>query len=87
MELLVDWCNLNKLDLNWSKNKVMFVSKQRKFKLIAPSKIIFNGNILEVVDNFKLLEIAIDNNHNFVEYATQIRAKVNTRIHSIKKLF
>jgi hypothetical protein len=67
MDMLNDWCSHNLLDINWSKTKVMFIKNQRKVKSSLPNKIIFNNNKIDVVKNFKLLGIIIDDKLLFTD--------------------
>ncbi|CAF0722117.1 unnamed protein product [Brachionus calyciflorus] len=45
--------NFNRIDINWSKTKIMFISKKRN--IILPSSILIDKTNVEVVDSFKLL--------------------------------
>ena len=82
---LLDWCKFNRIDINWSKTKIMFVTNKRKIGL--PSTVEVNGNLIEVVDNFKLLGVVIDNRLNFLQHVSELRTSINKRIHSINRLF
>ncbi len=82
---LLDWCNYNKMDINWSKTYFMFVSGNRKVK--TPNEILINNNVVSIVNEFKLLGVLIDNNINFQKNISYIIKKVNPKIYSIKKLF
>ncbi len=50
VKLLIDWCNFNKMDINWSKTYAMIISPVGKF--IAPSEINVNGFNVKCVNNF-----------------------------------
>jgi hypothetical protein len=84
---LRDWCRYSKLDINWSKTKLMFVTNKPAALKEIPKKIIFCGESIEVVSNFILLGINIDNKLNFLNHVTSLKAKVNKRLFSISKLF
>ena len=62
----------------------MFITKQR---CARPSSLIIDGFNVEVVDEFKLLGITIDNNLLFNKYADRLKSTVNQKLYSIKKLF
>ena len=60
---ITDWLALNKLSLNENKTKVMiFHSKQRKIKQHEIPKIVINHKPVEVISQFKFLEIIMDSN-------------------------
>jgi hypothetical protein len=99
---LVEWCNFNRLDINWDKTKIMFITKQMEKYLIDsniekkriktfPITIAIKDNDVfqevQVVDSFKLLGITIDNRLNFLKYVADLRLAVNKRLYSIKRLF
>ena len=50
----LDWFKLSKLKINWSKIKLMFITKQRA---VGPY---FFVSDIDLVDEFKLLDISID---------------------------
>ena len=80
----LDWVKFNQLTINWSKTKLMFITKQR---CARPSSLIIDGFNVEVVDEFKLLGITIDHNLLFNKYADCLKSTVNQKLYSIKKLF
>jgi hypothetical protein len=84
---LRDWCKYNKLDINWSKTKLMFVTNKHNALKEIPTKISFCGVMIEVVSNFILLGVNIDNKLNFFNHVSLLKAKVNKRLFSINKLF
>ena len=78
LEPLVDWCKINKLDLNWSKTFFMLVTNKR---------IKLPGNTVKVVDTFKLLGVNIDSKLNFSEHCSIVKNLINRKLYSIKRLF
>ncbi|CAF0861672.1 unnamed protein product, partial [Brachionus calyciflorus] len=82
---LILWCDLNRIDINWDKTKVMFVTNKKNVNI--PEKLKIEGSEIEVVDNFKLLGITIDNKLNFLKYVSDLRNSINKRIYSIDRLF
>ena len=83
--LLVDWCNYNRVDINWSKTFAMINSK---IDFSAISEIQVSDSItIKVVDNFKLLGVIIDNKLNFRNNVADISLKINKKLHCIKRLF
>jgi len=82
---LLDWCDHNKLDLNWSKTYFMFVTNKR---VKLPDEISINPQIIvKVVKTFKLLGVTIDNKLNFTEHCSNLKKIINRKIFSIKRLF
>ncbi|RNA16210.1 RNA-directed DNA polymerase from mobile element jockey-like [Brachionus plicatilis] len=63
----------------------MFVTNKRKIDI--PCTVEVNGNLVEVVVNFKLLGVVIDNRLNFLQHVSELRTSINKRIHSINRLF
>jgi hypothetical protein len=91
---LIDWCEFNQVDINWTKTKIMFISKKmeindsnNKQMMQFPPFININNNEVEVVNSFKLLGVTIDNRLSFSKHTAEIRISVNKRLYSIKKLF
>ena len=75
----LDWVKFNQLTINWSKTKLMFITKQRTAR---PSSLVIDGFSVEIVDEFKLLGITIDN-----KYAIRLKSSVNQKLYSIKQMF
>ena len=100
---LYEWIKFNKLYINWSKTKLMIITKQvlnncfvkssecycQKNKKIfyKPSFINLIGNSVEVVADFKLLGVTIDEKLNFETHVKLLRKKVNQKLFAIKKVF
>ena len=85
LEILINWCKFNKLDINWAKTDFMFVTNKR---IKAPKEIEISAGIsVRVVEQFKLLGVTIDNKLNFETYASMIKKSVNRKLYSIKRLF
>ncbi len=84
LTVLEDWCLNNRLDINWSKTFIMFITNKR---VQLPVSIDIGNKNIEVVSSFKLLGIEIDNKLNFSKYIGEIRKTINMKIHSIKRLF
>jgi hypothetical protein len=79
------WCANNLIDINWDKTKIMLISQMRKFK---PPKIIeICGKEVQVVNNYELLGVYIDERLNFNKYTCELRKIIYTRLYSIKQLF
>jgi len=85
-EPIMDWTRYNKLFINWSKTKFMFITRLRS-KQDLSSFIELNGNKIELVNDFKLLGCIIDNKLNFDKYVKSISKSVYSKIFSIKNLF
>ena len=81
---LFEWCAVNRLDINWKKTFAMFITNKR---VTLPSTVTLNGISIDVVTNFKLLGVTIDNKLSFSSYVSSICRIVNTKLFSIKRLF
>jgi hypothetical protein len=82
---LIEWCNFNQLDINWSKTKAMFITNKKSIDI--PEHIKISQNEVDVVNSFELLGVIIDNKLNFLKYIGELRRAVNKRLYSIKGLF
>ena len=82
-EILNDWINHNRLFINWSKTKFMIITKD----LAKPSKINLAGFEVEVVSNFKLLGIIIDDKLTFNNQILALQKIVNKKLFALKKIF
>jgi hypothetical protein len=81
---LINWCNYNKVDINWSKTYCMFINKTRN---VTPSVIEIDNRRIEVVSSFRLLGVIIDDKLNFLNNCRELCNNVNKRLYSIKKIF
>jgi hypothetical protein len=63
----------------------MFISNKRGIKY--PTSILIDNESVEVVDNFKLLGVNIDNKLNFKKHVSNICVQINQKLFSIKRLF
>jgi hypothetical protein len=81
MMRLSEWCKHNRLFINWSKTFVMFVSN--KHKLNIPKEVKVDDVSIQVVEEFKLLGVMIDNKLNFEKL---LLSKVQTFIKGYTRL-
>jgi len=81
---LGSWCSLNRLDINWSKTYVMFITNSR---ITLPTTVLLNDVSVSVVNEFKLLGITLDNKLNFNKHIATICRQINSKLFSIKRLF
>lgn len=79
-----DWCKYNRLDVNWEKTFIMFVSNKR---IKYPTSIQIEDKQVKVVDQFKLLGVTIDNKLNFLNYVSTLKNSIIKKLYSIKRLF
>jgi hypothetical protein len=80
-----NWCSNNRLDINWAKTKIMFIHNKRN--VVLPKEFVFENSPIEIVSEFKLLGITIDNKMNFSPHVRLLRCAVNKKLYSIQKLF
>lgn len=81
---LSTWCALNRLDINWSKTFVMFVTNRR---ISLPSSVDLNGVCVSVVSEFKLLGVTLDNKLNFDKHISIVCRQINSKLFFIKRIF
>jgi hypothetical protein len=82
--LLIEWCKMNRLDLNWSKTFFMFITSKR---VSLPKTISIDGSEVQVVQSFKLLGVTLDTKLSFTKYANDIKLIAIRKMYSIKRLF
>jgi hypothetical protein len=93
LKTLLDWCQFNKLAINWSKTFFMFVTNKRvklPNEITVDTKLVNDKNEdikVSVVNSFKLLGVTIDNKLNFTEHCSNLKKIVNKKLNSIKRLF
>ena len=81
------WCELNRLDINWSKTYCMVITNKRIKGLKELKEISIGNSCVQIVEKFRLLGVLIDSKLNFEQNVSQLRIQVNRKIYSIKKLF
>ena len=84
LEKLIEWCKFNRIDINFKKTYYMIITRKR---IEIPKHILFNKIEIEVVDNFKLLGVTLDNKLTFSKYISITCGRVNSVMFSIKRLF
>lgn len=84
VKCLLDWCNGNRVDINWSKTYGMFVTNKR---IELPEILKIAGIEIEIVESFKLLGVLVDRNLNFQLFARSLRTSIYKRLFSIKRMF
>ncbi len=62
---MIESCNFNKLNINWSKTFFMLTNQKVKN---FPTEILIGEIAVQVVHKFKLLGVTIDNKLNFEKY-------------------
>jgi hypothetical protein len=63
----------------------MFIHNKRNISL--PTELVFEGTEIEIVSEFKLLGITLDNKLNFSYHVRNLRYSINKKLYSIQKLF
>ena len=51
---LLEWCSMNRIDINWSKTFFMKVTAKHKSKILIPTTIKIGANYVSVTTEFKL---------------------------------
>ena len=62
LDLLLEWCKFNKLDINFKKTYFMFITRKR---VVIPKSIKVNNIDIDVVPSFRQLGITIGNMRSF----------------------
>ncbi len=85
LDIFTRWCTHNRLDINWDKTNLMFIHNKRN--VIIPDFVEYNDNKIEVVNEFRLLGVTIDNKLSFIKHVRNIESMINKKMYSIKRLF
>jgi hypothetical protein len=80
---LFEWCEINRIDINYSKTYIMVITNKR---VDIPIKIVLGSIEIEVVSTFKLLGVYLDNKLNFQSHIAKMCLSINKRLYSIKRL-
>jgi hypothetical protein len=78
-------CKYNQLFINYDKTHLMFITNRHK--IVQPKTIIMNNKEINVVQDFKLLGVTIDNKLNFNKYVSEVKKKIYCKLYSIKRLY
>ena len=71
---LINWCDYNRIDINWSKTYIMIITNKR---LEPIQQVFINENIqIQVVHEFKLLGVVIDDRLNFIKHVSEQCLKI-----------
>ena len=81
---LNDWCDHNRLFINWEKRFVMFITNK---SVVLPKSVTLNKIEVKAVNNFKLLGNTLDNKLNFFEHVLRVYISINRKTFEIKRLF
>ena len=77
IKILLNWCQLSKVDINWDKTYVMFVANKR---IKIPKSIDFDNINVKIVNRFKLLGVTLDSKLNFLAYSSILKKKRKSQI-------
>ena len=65
LKTLLDWCQFNKLDINWSKTFFMFVTNKR---VKLPNELTVGTKLVnDKIEDIKVSVVTLDNKLNFTE--------------------
>ena len=79
IDYFIKWCYFNRLDINWDKTELMFFTQKRKIDF--PKTIKIQDKSINVVDQFKLLGIIIDNDLTFLPQVASLRIKIRINVY------
>jgi len=79
MKKIEEWLNINRLQLNVSKTKVMLVRGIKK-KSESNIKVKLEDTVLEVVSEIKYLDVMIDKNLNFTVQVDYLGKKISSKL-------
>jgi hypothetical protein len=87
---LMDWCDHNRLYINWSKTFIMFVSSRRGEENAEweQVKALTVGEVeIKAVENFRLLGITLDTKLSFVKHASDTALSATRKMFALKRIF
>jgi hypothetical protein len=83
---LLEWCNHNKMEINWAKTKAMIISGIRRNRSDFPIALELYNSV-EVVDEFKLLGVTLDSRLNFSKHILNLKKSITKKLFIIKNMF
>lgn len=81
-----EWLNINRLQLNVNKTKVMLVRSVRKKVSESNIKVTLGNTVLEVVKEIKYLGVIIDRNLNFTAHVDYLGKKVGSKLGVFRRI-
>ena len=85
LDSLFDWCQRNKLTINISKTKHMFVNRRKEQKeVVSTVSITVNNKALSNVDKYTYLGVDIDYTLTFDSMVDSIYKKANRKLYTLK---
>jgi len=82
LDLILDWCNFNKLSLNSDKTKVMYFTN----RMVLLEPLTLNNNIIEKVTHYKYLGVNVDHKLNFSQHIESLCSKLSTLVYMSNKI-
>jgi hypothetical protein len=86
VKVLLDWCNHNKMEINWLKTKAMIITSIRKNRSDLPVELDLHNSV-EVVNEFKLLGVILDSKLNFSNQVLNLKKAITKKLFIIKNMF
>jgi len=86
MKKIEEWLNINRLQLNVSKTKVMLVRGIRKKVSESNIKVKLDNTVLEVVSEIKYLGVVIDKNLNFTAHVDYFGKKIGSKLGVFRRI-
>ena len=85
---LQTWCRNNGMVLNSAKTKVMFVTTNQKRQRLNNDKLklFYNDDVLQTINNDKILGVFVDNNLTWSEHVKHVTKKIATNIWLLSKI-
>ncbi|CAL8132712.1 unnamed protein product [Orchesella dallaii] len=89
---LIEWCEVNSLQVNQSKTKAMLFYKANDFKSkgLLGKQLDLRGDKIDVVESFKYLGVIVDSNLTFSEHYKHVECKMNIalgKMYSLRRFF
>ena len=84
IQKILQFIKYNQLTVNWSKTKVMFLTKRRGLAFPKEEPILLEN--VDVFSKFKLLGVLIYNKLSFHDHVKNIKALVNRKLFAIKRI-
>jgi hypothetical protein len=86
VKVLLDWCNHNKMEINWLKTKAMIITSIRKNRSDLPVELDLHNSV-EVVNEFKLLGVILNSKLNFSNQVLNLKKAITKKLFIIKNMF
>ena len=86
LEAASTWLNDHRLSLNLNKTKCMFFVTTPRLKNLTGSQMLFNKEVIEIIDQFKYLGVVLDRPLKFKAHVDYLIKKVTPKLRRLGRI-